>query len=68
MLSDHFAAKHLKVVPEVQMEIPAEDGLKISGRADWTFGYMDEKQKAARDASVIEAKAPGNVMQLSLSF
>ncbi|KAN0074324.1 hypothetical protein V8E54_008261 [Elaphomyces granulatus] len=61
LLSDDSAAKHLKVVPEVQMEIPIEDNLKISGRADWTFGYMDEKHKLQEMLVVIEAKAPGNV-------
>jgi hypothetical protein len=43
------------------MEIPIEDNLKISGRADWTFGYMDEKHKLQEMLVVIEAKAPGNV-------
>ena len=43
------------------MEIPIEDNLKISGRADWTFGYMDEKHKLQEMLVVIEAEAPGNV-------
>ena len=53
-------SNNLKVVPKVQMEIPVEDNLKNSGRADWTFGYMDENHKLQEMLVVIEAKAPGN--------
>ncbi|KAK9326951.1 hypothetical protein V1520DRAFT_350159 [Lipomyces starkeyi] len=61
LLDDRSAAKHLKAIPEVQMEISTKHHKKISGRADWTLGYMDEKDKLQEMLVVIEAKARGNI-------
>jgi len=59
LLDDSFAAKHLKVVAEVPMQVSTKDSRKISGRADWTLGYMDEKDKLQEMLVVIEAKSRG---------
>ncbi|KAK9234759.1 hypothetical protein V1525DRAFT_325233, partial [Lipomyces kononenkoae] len=45
LLDDRFAARHLKVVSEVQSEVPTKHHKKICGRADRTLGYMDEKDR-----------------------
>lgn len=61
LLDDDSAAKQLKVVPEVQMEISIEHRIKISGRADWTLGCMDKKDRLQEMLVVVEAKARGNI-------
>jgi hypothetical protein len=60
-LDDAFAARHLKVAAEVQMEVPTGDNRKVTGRADWTLGYMDEKEKLHEMLVIIEAKARGHL-------
>ncbi|KAA8643587.1 hypothetical protein EYZ11_009491 [Aspergillus tanneri] len=65
LLDDTAAAKQLKVVAEVQMDVLAEYRsihTRISGRADWTLGYMDEKDNLQEMLVVIEAKARGNIV------
>ncbi|KAK9236063.1 hypothetical protein V1525DRAFT_451606 [Lipomyces kononenkoae] len=61
LLDDRCAARHLKAIPEVQIEVSTKYHKKISGRADWTLGYMDEKDKLQESLVVIEAKARGNI-------
>ncbi|KAK9235287.1 hypothetical protein V1525DRAFT_427942 [Lipomyces kononenkoae] len=61
LLDNRYAAQHLKIVPEVQMEIPTNHHRKICGRADWTLGYMDEKDRLQVMLVVVEAKARGNI-------
>lgn len=59
LLNDSFAAKHLKVAAKVSMQVSTKDSRKISGRADWALGYMDEKDKLQEMLVVIEAKSRG---------
>ncbi|KAK9431029.1 hypothetical protein V1505DRAFT_310133, partial [Lipomyces doorenjongii] len=61
LLDDRFAARHLKVVSEVQVEVPTKRHKNICGRADWTLGYMDEKDRLQEMLVVVEAKARGNI-------
>ncbi|KAK9323150.1 hypothetical protein V1517DRAFT_321219 [Lipomyces orientalis] len=61
LLDERLAAQHLKVVPEVQMEVPTKHHKKICGRADWTLGYMDEKDRLQEMLVVVEAKVRGNI-------
>lgn len=60
-LDDTFAARHLKVAAEVQMAVPTKNDKKITGRADWTLGYMDEKERLHEMLVIIEAKARGQL-------
>lgn len=60
-LDDTMSHRHLKVVPETQMEVTAKDGTRVSGRADWTLGYMDDKAKLHEMLLVVEAKSSSRV-------
>jgi len=61
ILDDSFMTKHLKVASEIQMQASTKDDVKISGRADWTLGYMDEKDNLKEMLVVVEAKARGSL-------
>lgn len=59
-LDDEKAKRHLRIATEVSMEVSTKtkDGIrKISGRADWTLGYMDDRKNLHEMLVVIEAKA-----------
>jgi hypothetical protein len=63
-LDDTAAQKHLRIVPEANMNFSMTVGSirkKVSGRCDWALGYMDDKSKLQEMLVVIEAKSPGNI-------
>lgn len=61
LLDDAMSYKHLKVIPETQVDAKTKDGACISGRADWVLGYADDKARLHEMLLVVEAKRPHQV-------